>query len=94
MRLNFVGKHHSGLDDCLSISQIVTELLNLGSDFSRTENIDVSLDPFEDPRFVDFGSVAEPTSWMCFEKECRVYNRPWSAKCRFCGTPKRDYVST
>lgn len=69
---------------------MVIKLLHLGCDFSDVEHIPENVDPFSDPRFVDFGSVAEPDAWYCSNDSCHIYNRPWMQTCRFCKNKKKD----
>jgi len=84
-KLGFVGKHHSGIDDCRSIAQIVKTLLLLGHSFEQPIVIEDDYDYTLDPNFIDFGSQTVPDSWQC--KNCEIWNRPWTKSCQAC-----DYI--
>jgi len=81
-KLEFVGKHHSGIDDCRSIIQIVKTMLQLGFKFEQPIFIPEDYNHKEDPNFQDFGSVTEPNSWKC--PSCEIWNRPWTKSCQTC----------
>eukprot|EP00455_Lapot_gusevi_P040929 TRINITY_DN4689_c0_g2_i3.p1 TRINITY_DN4689_c0_g2~~TRINITY_DN4689_c0_g2_i3.p1 ORF type:complete len:343 (+),score=21.65 TRINITY_DN4689_c0_g2_i3:67-1095(+) len=51
LALPLVGRHHSGLDDCLSISGIVLHLLAQGHVFQHPKSVSPSHDPLADPLF-------------------------------------------
>jgi len=53
-KLNFVGRHHSGLDDCFTIVEIVNYLLRYGHRFVDPVTIDSAYDPFRDTSFQEF----------------------------------------
>jgi len=89
--LQFNGKPHQGIDDSRNIAQIVLKLLLLGHDFCYSKRIPENYDPYEDPNFVDFGSVTEPGAWQCPSEECAIWNRPWFDKCRFCKAYKSKF---
>lgn len=52
--IKFVGRHHSGIDDCLTIVQLVNVLLQNGHKFKDPCVIDERYDPFRDSSFVNF----------------------------------------
>jgi len=86
-QLELIGKHHSGIDDCKSIVQIVQLLLSLGHKFDSPSKIPEDYNPKEDPHFVNFGSVTEPLSWQCSNTSCGIWNRPWIKSCIICDQP-------
>jgi len=88
LRLDFMGKHHNGLDDSRNIAQIVLRLLLLGHVFTQPKQIPLNYDPCSDPKFVDFGSVTEPGAWQCINGSCGVWNRPWFDLCKFCSSTR------
>jgi len=50
----FVGRHHSGIDDCMTIVQLVEVLLRNGHKFLEPCVIDECYDPFRDTSFCEF----------------------------------------
>ncbi len=52
--LKFVGRHHSGIDDCHTIAQIVNVMLGHGHQFIEPVYIDRYYDPFRDSSFSNF----------------------------------------
>jgi len=91
--LKFVGRAHSGIDDCFSIAQIVKTLLKRGHHFNQTSSISED----NDLAYRKFSSTAPPGSWICkvcTEKHSRpgdsvaVWNKPFAKICRFCFTPQ------
>eukprot|EP01124_Arcella_intermedia_P009669 TRINITY_DN16322_c0_g1_i1.p1 TRINITY_DN16322_c0_g1~~TRINITY_DN16322_c0_g1_i1.p1 ORF type:complete len:709 (+),score=116.45 TRINITY_DN16322_c0_g1_i1:81-2207(+) len=90
LRLDFIGKPHQGIDDSRNIAQIVMRLILLGHTFSTPKKILPDYNPYTDPNFVDFGSQTEMNSWQCSSKQCGLWNRPWSQKCKFCSTSKDE----
>jgi len=84
-KLEFIGKHHSGIDDCRSIVQLVKTMLLLGLSFDNPIIIPEDYSYKDDPNFIDFGSTTVPESWQC--EKCEIWNRPWTKSCLSC-----DYV--
>jgi inhibitor of KinA sporulation pathway (predicted exonuclease) len=85
--LEFIGQPHNGLDDSRNIAQVILKLLLLGHSLNRPKTIPTNYDPYSDPKFIDFGSVAEPDACQCPNLlTCGVWNRPWSDKCKFCSS--------
>jgi hypothetical protein len=52
--VNFVGRHHSGIDDCMTIVEIINALLRNGHTFTTPCEIDRYYDPFRDLSFKNF----------------------------------------
>jgi len=52
--VNFIGRHHSGIDDCMTIVQLINYLLLNGHEFETPITIDPYYDPFRDTSFSDF----------------------------------------
>jgi inhibitor of KinA sporulation pathway (predicted exonuclease) len=98
LNLDFVGKHHSGFDDCFSIAQIVQIMIQRGHKFDNPITIPTEYNISSDPSFVTFSSYAPPGSWVC--EVCRekfsgpVWNKPTALECRFCSTPHQENYST
>lgn len=82
--LDFVGQHHSGIDDCRSIAQLVKLLLPFGNCFTKLQKIPRNYQPFSDPRWMNFPTVSPEHSWQCTNVTCGVWNPPHYASCRFC----------
>jgi hypothetical protein len=99
LSLDFIGKHHSGIDDCHSIIQVVKALINRGHTFDEpTSVIDIGQ---YDPAFVGFSPVAPLGSWVCIpcttmhrkdhdSPESAVWNKPLAKVCRFCLVPQTE----
>merc|ERR1712115_204372 len=93
--LPFVGRHHSGLDDCKTIAQVVKVLLQLyPGTFTNPKNIRYDYDATRDNSWVSFMSDCPPDSWLCPNEECAVYNKPTYKNCRFCKTDKPSASQT
>lgn len=92
LNLDFVGKHHSGIDDCYSIAQIVGIMIKKGHKFDNPTLIPDEYDPLKDPSYFNFTSFAPPDSWICpvcTSQFCgSIWNRPLVNRCRFCSTPR------
>jgi inhibitor of KinA sporulation pathway (predicted exonuclease) len=52
--VNFVGRHHCGIDDCMTIVEIINFLLRNGHRFITPCEIDQCYDPFRDLSFKNF----------------------------------------
>lgn len=65
LRLNFVGRHHAGLDDCHSIASVVKAMIRQGCKFDTPTVISPTYDYSQDPSYVSFSSKAPPDSWKC-----------------------------
>eukprot|EP01119_Soliformovum_irregulare_P020769 TRINITY_DN6783_c0_g1_i1.p1 TRINITY_DN6783_c0_g1~~TRINITY_DN6783_c0_g1_i1.p1 ORF type:complete len:523 (+),score=111.47 TRINITY_DN6783_c0_g1_i1:12-1580(+) len=100
LKLDFVGKHHCGIDDCHSIAQIVKTLIVHGHEFKPLE-IPENYDFNADPSYLGFASQAPPDSWRCETCSAKfgdpgvdasqsrsVWNKPLSTTCRFCQSPR------
>ncbi len=59
LQLEFVGRHHSGLDDCLTIIEVVKRLVTLGCGMS--DCIPVT----DNPYYLGFPSLASSDCWKC-----------------------------
>jgi len=101
LQLDFVGKHHRGIDDCHSIALIVKAMLIAGHIFDKPVVIPPDYDSQSDPSFLNFTSQAPSNSWTCvncttkfadkYSKEDpyrAVWNKPLASSCRFCATAK------
>lgn len=87
--LDFVGRHHSGLDDCMTIAQIVKVLLQIHpKTFSIPKSVPADYNPHEDPSWCSFMGVCPPDAWKCSNEECNVWNKPQIMTCRFCKSPR------
>jgi hypothetical protein len=87
--LSFVGRHHSGLDDCKTIAQVVKVLLQLyPGTFTNPKNIRFDYDASRDNSWVSFMSDCPPDSWLCTNPDCGVFNKPTYQNCRFCKSEK------
>jgi ERI1 exoribonuclease 3 len=70
--IEFTGRHHSGISDCMTICELVSFLLNQGHCFANPITIDEHYDPFRDPSFQDFnvtrnnGIVFNADSSTCY----------------------------
>ncbi|KAG2378208.1 hypothetical protein C9374_008351 [Naegleria lovaniensis] len=53
-RIDFIGRHHSGLCDCFTIAEIVKKLLNDGHIFDEPVTVSEYYDPFRDNSFGEF----------------------------------------
>nr|CAG4707971.1 unnamed protein product [Naegleria fowleri] len=53
-RIDFIGRHHSGLCDCFTIAEIVKKLLNDGHIFDEPVTVSEYYDPFRDNTFGEF----------------------------------------
>jgi len=88
--LGYIGRQHSGLDDCLTISQIVKILLQLHPNtFTRPKLIPDEQDPFKQlaPQFART-CFCPPGAWKCENKNCNVWNHPFITQCKFCNQRK------
>jgi len=63
--LDFVGRHHAGLDDCHSIGKVVASMIRLGHIFDKTTVIPPTYDHTDDPSYIGFPSLAPSDSWKC-----------------------------
>lgn len=87
--LEFIGRHHSGLDDCKSIAQVVKVLLQLHPNtFTQTRKIAPDYDPWTDDSWISFMGNCPSDAWLCTNEKCAVYNKPSYYKCRFCEQPR------
>lgn len=88
--LKFFGRHHSGLDDCKSISQVVRVLLQLHPNtFTRPRVIPWDYDPMKDSSWCSFMGHCPPDAWLCSNEKCMVYNRPHMMECNFCNAARQ-----
>jgi inhibitor of KinA sporulation pathway (predicted exonuclease) len=84
--LPFVGRHHSGLDDCKTIVQIVQYLLKLGHVFDQPTKIEKPFDPLEES-WNKFSNVPTGDAWQC--PGCALWNKAFAKHyCAFCKAPK------
>lgn len=94
LNLDFVGKHHSGIDDCFSIAQIVSIMIKYGFKFENPTIIPDEYDSSKDLYFFTFPSYAPPNSWKCHvcsqQYAGEIWNKPIVTFCRFCSTPKPE----
>lgn len=60
--IEFVGKHHSGIDDCRTIVELINVLLGNGHTFKDPCVIDEYYDPFRDNSFSNFRQSSPPPS--------------------------------
>jgi len=106
LQLEFVGKHHRGIDDCHSIALIVKAMLIAGHSFDKAVVIAPDYDSQLDPSFLNFTSQAPSNSWKCetctpkfVDKYCdedpyrAVWNKPLASSCRFCGSTKPSDIN-
>jgi len=85
--LNFIGRHHSGLDDCQSIAQIVKVLLQLHPNtFTHPKEFKQEDDPLK--KAFPYSACCPPGSWCCENTNCGVWNQPYVFQCKFCKTEK------
>jgi len=85
--LRFVGRHHSGLDDCQTIAQIVKILLQLHPNtFTHPKEFNVEENPLE--KAFPHSSICPPGSWLCTNEKCNVWNQPYVVQCKFCKANK------
>eukprot|EP01118_Nematostelium_gracile_P000780 TRINITY_DN10788_c0_g1_i1.p1 TRINITY_DN10788_c0_g1~~TRINITY_DN10788_c0_g1_i1.p1 ORF type:complete len:398 (-),score=85.84 TRINITY_DN10788_c0_g1_i1:13-1206(-) len=97
MGLDFVGKHHRGIDDCHSIATLVKAMLIAGHSFENPMKIPEDYDQLKDPSFFTFAAHAPENSWKCqfctqkfWDHFCEndnfraVWNKPLASSCRFC----------
>eukprot|EP01114_Cavostelium_apophysatum_P019602 TRINITY_DN6364_c0_g1_i1.p1 TRINITY_DN6364_c0_g1~~TRINITY_DN6364_c0_g1_i1.p1 ORF type:complete len:620 (-),score=97.49 TRINITY_DN6364_c0_g1_i1:73-1932(-) len=100
LKLDFIGKHHSGIDDCLSIVQVVKAMIRQGHLFGE-HNVVVTpeYDVDRDQTYQSFSSTAPSNSWKCetcttkfssntSDEMSAVWNKPFSSTCRFCSNPR------
>jgi len=81
--LNFVGRHHSGLDDCQTIAQIVKILLQLHPNtFTHPKEFPLEDNPLG--KAFPHSSICPPDSWLCENEKCNVWNLPYVTQCKFC----------
>jgi len=73
--LQFVGRHHSGLDDCLTICSLVNYLLQSGHKFLNPDVIDQAYDPFRDASFGEFRRTSKPVYYPQALDSKASYNR-------------------
>jgi len=59
--LEFVGKHHNGLCDCLTVSEIVKRMLQDGHIFNEPITVSEYYDPFRDRSFGEFIQSPKPS---------------------------------
>jgi len=84
--LPFVGRHHSGLDDCKTIVQIVQYLLKLGHVFDNPTKIEKPFDPYEES-WNKFSNVPTGDAWQC--PGCQLWNKAFAKHyCAFCKADK------
>jgi inhibitor of KinA sporulation pathway (predicted exonuclease) len=84
--LPFVGRHHSGLDDCKTIIQIVQTLLKLGHVFDNPTKIEKTFDPYEES-WNKFSNVPTGDAWQC--AGCLLWNKAFAKHyCAFCKADK------
>eukprot|EP00123_Amoebidium_parasiticum_P021308 comp65282_c0_seq1/m.47982 comp65282_c0_seq1/g.47982 ORF comp65282_c0_seq1/g.47982 comp65282_c0_seq1/m.47982 type:complete len:297 (-) comp65282_c0_seq1:177-1067(-) len=83
--LEMKGRHHSGIDDCTNIAQIVVALIQKGAVFDR------SMLRHSKPLPRDF----DPTDWTCPTALCSEVNSPYRMECASCACPRfhRERVS-
>lgn len=58
--IDFIGKHHCGLDDCLTLVKLINVLLQNGHRFKDPCIIDEYYDPFRDFSFTNFRQSSPP----------------------------------
>jgi len=86
LNLIMEGRHHSGLDDCVNISNIVLELIRHGHFFVQPQVIPPDYDPSTDPAFArDFNRSGPPIFLRLAEgseeetKVVVIRGLPWTA---------------
>ncbi|KAL6045897.1 ERI1 exoribonuclease 3 [Balamuthia mandrillaris] len=82
--LEFVGRHHSGLDDCYTISTVVKALILQGHKLAEPRVVAKDYDPINDKEWTSFEAVISSDSWRCPNEECQLWNRPHVRRCPFC----------
>jgi len=77
--IQFVGRHHSGIDDCMTLVQLINVLMRNGHKFKDPCIIDEYYDPFRDASFCNFYQRTNSPSVQEQYHQLPVHNeRVWS----------------
>jgi inhibitor of KinA sporulation pathway (predicted exonuclease) len=85
--LQFVGRHHCGIDDCKTIALMIKRLITLRHEFKEPTIISEDYDPLVDTAtWNKFENVTPAGAWQC--SVCKLWNKPYHTTCSLCPKEK------